>query len=103
MSENKNNDNEPNIIDVNDLNEEHSISSLDIYDPETWDNLDNKTRVLLVKKCPIKETIVNFPLDGNSRHFSHSHYTRTLPNGKNQDRKWLVYSKSVDKVYCCKL
>ena len=60
-NENNNNDNKPNIVDVNDLNEEHSISFLDIYDPKTWDNLDNKTRDLLVEKCPIKETIVNFP------------------------------------------
>ena len=88
MSENKNNDNELNVVNVNDLNEEHSIFSLDIYDPKTWNNLDNKTRDLLVEKCPIKEIIVNFPLDGNSRHFSHSHYTRILPNGENQDRKW---------------
>ena len=75
MSENKNNDNELNVVDVNDLNEEHSIFSLDIYDPKTWNNLDNKTRDLLVEKDPIKETIVNFLLDGNSRYFSHSHYT----------------------------
>ena len=50
-------------------------------------------------KGPIKETIVNFLLDGNYRHFLHSHYTRTLPNGENQDRNWLVYSKSIDKIY----
>ena len=87
MSENENNDNESNIVDVNDLNEKHSIPSLDIYDPKTWNNLDNKTRDLLVEKGHIKETIVNFPLNDNSRHFSHSHYTRILPNGENQDRK----------------
>ena len=54
LSENENNDNEPNIVDVNDLNEEHWNPSLDIYDPKIWDNLDNKTRDLLVKKGPIK-------------------------------------------------
>ena len=61
--------------------------------------LITKQEIYWWKKGPIKETIVNFPLDSNSRHFSHSHYIRTLPNRENQDRKWLVYSKSVDKVY----
>ena len=32
LSENENNDNEPNIVDVINLNKEHSIPSLDIYD-----------------------------------------------------------------------
>ena len=68
-NENENNDNESNIVDVNDLNEKHSIPSLDIYDPKSWDNLDNKTRDLLMENSPIKENIVNIPLDGNSWHF----------------------------------
>ncbi|TYJ38080.1 hypothetical protein E1A91_A05G418500v1 [Gossypium mustelinum] len=62
----------------NGIDEEQKILSLNIYDSRNWANLDNKTSDILVEK-------------------------RKLNNGEISDRKWLVYSKHIDKVICCKL
>ena len=85
--------------------ETQSSISENIYDPGHWKNIDTKLRNLLVERGPIRDYDLKFPKDENNRHFSTIHYIRKLPNGEKYDRRWLVYSNDLYKVYCfcCKL
>jgi len=48
---------------------------------------------------------LNFPNDKYLWQFSYVNYSRKLSNGEIIDRKWLVYCKYIENVYCfrCKL
>ena len=78
---------------------------LDITDPGNWKIIDQNLIDMLVKRGPSKVKVDNFPKDSENKHFSSTHYTRYLSNGEKTIRKWLVYSISLDKVFClcCKL
>nr|KYP61997.1 Zinc finger MYM-type protein 5 [Cajanus cajan] len=78
--------------------------SKNIYDLGQWKNIDENFRDLIVKNGPIRYNNMKYPKDEN-RQFSSFYYQKVIPNGEKYDRRWLVYSKDLDKVYyfCCKL
>ena len=79
---------------------EELVFSVDIYDPRNLENLD-----ILVEKGPIREQNLVFPKDSRSRHFSYAYYDKVMENGEVHDRKWLVYCKHGNRVFCfsCKI
>ncbi|KAK9671968.1 hypothetical protein RND81_12G066700 [Saponaria officinalis] len=91
--------------DVQNYIDEEAIPSVDIYDPRNWTNLNNKTRDMKIEKGPIRELNLHFPFDDNNRQIKYSYFSRKLNNSEISDKKWLIYSKHVDKVFCfcCKL
>ncbi|GKD61105.1 zinc finger MYM-type protein 1-like protein [Tanacetum coccineum] len=76
-----------------------------IFDPSQWTSIDNKLRELLVETGPTKIYNMDFPKDESLRHFSSTLYIQHLANGEKHERRWLVYSVELDRVFCfcCKL
>ncbi|CAL9013833.1 unnamed protein product [Prunus brigantina] len=44
------------LIENENHQEEMRENALNIYDPRIWDNIDNKTKDILVEKGPVRET-----------------------------------------------
>lgn len=72
----------------------------DYSDPVTWRNVSSLIRQVIIEKGPFQLRGVEFPKDSNGRHFSESFYERSLANGEVVHRKWLVYSKTCDALFC---
>jgi hypothetical protein len=73
----------------------------DLLDPANFSQrrIDNTIiNALLNKPCQPGDDFT-FPLT-NGRHCRRSHFYRSLPDGTNQQRKWLSYSISSDRLYC---
>ncbi|KAI3524212.1 hypothetical protein L1887_02864 [Cichorium endivia] len=96
-----------NDFENNEFVDKDKPSDFNIFDPRVWDKLDSKMKDLLIEKGPNREIETNtiFPKDAFGRHFSNEFFIRKLRDGDVCDRKWLVYSKELDKVFCfcCKL
>ncbi|XP_045802279.1 zinc finger MYM-type protein 5-like [Trifolium pratense] len=80
-------------------------SQKNIYDPSQWTTIDTNLRDLLVENGPVKVTDIDFPRDAYARRFCSSLYLQHMSNGEKHERRWLVYSQNLDKVFCfcCKL
>ena len=79
--------------------EEYCFSN-NIYDLGRWKNINNKLRDFLIEKGPIRDNDLIFSKAEFSRHFSITYHIKKIPNGEKYNRRWLVYSKDFDKVYC---
>ncbi|XP_023640354.1 zinc finger MYM-type protein 5-like [Capsella rubella] len=108
LDERKENDVQKKVVNRSEGSEEKKKHICeDLSDPGNWGNIDMKMRDLLVKNGPATRlsTDYQFPKDGIGRRFSQAFYTREMVNGEKVDRRWLVYSEALDRVFyfCCKL
>ena len=84
----------------NEITRQNDSNIKNIYDPSQWKDIDTKLRDLLVEKCPIRITDIDFPKDKYSRHFFVSYYIQKFSNGEKHERKWIIYSTNLDRVFC---
>lgn len=77
------------------------IKHIDLSDPKTWPKKLNMREVdYLVMQGPVQATSEKYPCDNRGRHFLEIYYSRKLANNESIIRRWLMYSKSSDKIFC---
>lgn len=97
----------PNDLKNIDLNESFDAitNSNNFNDIACWpEQLTSTDKDYLIKTGP-KMSIdylknFNFPKDNTNRSFSYSLFFRTISNGEKYLRKWLMYSETVNAVFC---
>nr|XP_027201635.1 zinc finger MYM-type protein 1-like [Dermatophagoides pteronyssinus] len=85
-------------------NQQSSI--IDLHDPGFWpEKITEQFRMEIIRNGMVQLKGYNYPKDRFNRSFSDKHFTRTLKNGLQQERRWLLYSKEKDSVFCfsCRL
>ncbi|KAL4708243.1 hypothetical protein ACJJTC_013812 [Scirpophaga incertulas] len=86
-------------------NAESELCKLETNNPGKWSfSISDAYRHDLVQCGPRQYLHLNnecYPKNEHGRHFSNFYFTRKLSNGENQHRRWLIYSTSQIKVYCC--
>ncbi|XP_050548537.1 uncharacterized protein LOC126910199 [Daktulosphaira vitifoliae] len=85
--------------------EQNEDDEIDYDDPGKWQNITDKLRVYLLENSSSKIINYNFPSNDEGRKFSISHYNRIMGNCEKLVRNWLLYSKSLNRVFCiyCRL
>ena len=68
-------------------------SLLSMYDPRTWDNLDNSKRDILIEKGPLREPNLQFRKDADGRHFSYVYYSRKLTMSLLTENAWFTQKR----------
>ncbi|XP_050510736.1 zinc finger MYM-type protein 5-like isoform X2 [Diabrotica virgifera virgifera] len=81
-----------------------SSQQIEYEDPRKWPTnfrLDT-VRCKIVEKGPQMINLENhmFPYSDDGRRFSQKWVYKTLPNGENVKRQWLLYSQSKDVLFC---
>jgi hypothetical protein len=62
---------QPSCDHENSNDDEQDGSGLSIFDPRTWDNLDNNKRGVLIERGPVRELNLVFPEDSIGRRVFH--------------------------------
>lgn len=90
-------------LEVESVNSKFDVGS---NDPGEWDqNITSEVAKILVQRGPIQIKNLHYPANEKGRSFSNQYYIRSLPNGEQISRTWLLYSTSKNSVFCfcCKI
>ncbi|KAG6932785.1 zinc finger MYM-type 5, partial [Chelydra serpentina] len=83
-----------------------TVLAWDIDDIGTWlQSLNNEFRALILERGPGRIKGLEYPKDVRGRKFTENNYYKRLSNSEIVNRRWLVYSKCKDAVFCfpCKI
>ncbi|XP_026430877.1 zinc finger MYM-type protein 5-like [Papaver somniferum] len=95
---------EENIQDDLEEVQNRDFGPVNIHDPGNWKEINHYLRNLLVEHGHVRRNNTDFVFPKGAgakvRRFEHHHYIRQMSNGETEDRRWLVYSNVLDRVFC---